>query len=213
MIENPSPEHTMNSLDTLFFDPWVGNRYSAGFKGRRVLLLGESHYLDPDSQGYSEHGFTSAVVQRWAMTGPTAPYFTKVSRLLLGGSIPSIGERTAFWESVVFYNYVQAWVGSGPRQRPTPANWATGEAGLRVVMNAFAPEVIVVLGSDLWWHVANALPHKPGSIAGTFISGPTTIAVVNHPSSSFTYAKWKPIVEAAFSLAAMRGIGSQEPSS
>jgi hypothetical protein len=196
---NPSTHVESNeahSSDALFFEPWIGQRHSEGFAGRRVLLLGESHYLDAD--GYEPRNFTSGVIQRWAIKGPTAPYFTRICRLMLGGPIPSLTERTTFWDSVVFYNYVQAWVGTGPRQRPTPANWATGEPGLRSVMTAYSPEVMIVLGADLWWHVAQTIAHQPGKILGTFSSGQTMIAAIDHPSSGFSYARWRPVVDAAF---------------
>jgi hypothetical protein len=195
-----------HSSDVLFFEPWIGKRHSEGFAGRRVLLLGESHYLD--GEGYEPRTFTTGVIQRWAITGPTAPYFTRICRLILGGAIPSLVERTAFWNSVVFYNYVQAWVGTGPRQRPTPANWATGEVGLRSVMTAYSPQVMIVLGADLWWHVARTLAPTPGKFVGTFSSGTTTIAAVHHPSAGFSYARWKPVVDAAFAGKHSAGVGT-----
>jgi hypothetical protein len=32
------------------FLPWIGNRYEFGFRGRRLLILGESHYPWEDEE-------------------------------------------------------------------------------------------------------------------------------------------------------------------
>src|SRR5437870_2486992 len=115
----------MPSFPNCFFQPWVGDHYwTTGFHGLRVLLLGESHY-GPDI--YEPGSFTQDVVCRYAVDGPTLRFFTVACRVVQGGGRPSITERTAFWHAIAFYNYIQDWVGTGPRQRPTPAQWRVSQ--------------------------------------------------------------------------------------
>jgi hypothetical protein len=188
----------------LFFEPWVGPQYrSAGLDRCRLLILGESHY---GSEKWDPPGeFTRAVIKRWAIDGPTGRFFTVTCRLVRGGEIPSVEQRTSFWNSVAFFNYVQDWVGEQPRDRPKPEQWAKSAEPFRRVLRELQPHAILVLGQDLWWHVSQAVtPAKPAHApAGSPLSElpgfePKPLAcAVNHPSSAgFQYEKWRPSVDA-----------------
>ncbi|HEX9484175.1 MAG TPA: hypothetical protein VF929_06320 [Gemmatimonadaceae bacterium] len=196
-------------MDACLFEPWKGSSYKDGWRGLRVLLLGESHYREV-GKDYSPRDFTSGVVRRWAIDGPTARFFTTTCRAMTGGGIPTLTERTAFWESVAFYNYVQAWVDGGPRSRPTAADWATGPTPFQSVLESLKPDCILVLGQELWWNVP-----RPASETAVLLaqSGTVTIrlyqvvgrqipaGMIHHPSSGFSQARWRPHIAALMEYA------------
>lgn len=198
------------------FEPWRGSSYDMGWRGLRILLLGESHYREVDKD-YSPVGFTSGVVRRSAIDGPTERFFTTIYRAVTGGAIPSVAERSTFWESVAFYNYVQAWVGVGPRYRPTSADWGTGPAPFQSVLESLKPDCVLVLGQELWRNIPHAanettVPLVPSGTAviRLYQTGTRQIpaAMIHHPSSAFLQARWRPHVEALMDFARVRENGS-----
>ena len=194
----------MRDFAGCFFEPWVGQEYGAGSQHLRLMLLGKSHYGDyiaPDARV-----FTSEVVKRYAVDGPTISYFTIAYRAATGKPIPGADERQAFWHSVAFYNYVQCYVGTGPRQRPTPSDWATGRLPFAKTIDELAPHCVLVLGRELLWHVQNdqALVRTRNADVFTYESPSgkrATVGGIKHPTGGFSYARWRPTVEAMFATA------------
>src|SRR5471030_2176089 len=196
-------------FESCTFEPWRGNRFDEGWRGKRVLLLGESHYAgggikaDTGPQPSSKN-FTSDVIQKWALGETRAKYFTLVAGLL--GAEPS--HREEFWNRVAFYNYVQGIVGNAARQRPTEEMWNAGYQPFCDVLDELRPQVVVVLGHDLW----NRLPGKEKQAAGlaggpateqTVLTTPkghrTILGMTNHPSSfGFSPKEWKAQVDSLF---------------
>lgn len=125
--------------DGVFFRPFVGASYAGGgLFGKRIMVLGESHYCD---EGCADCGsclrhrecmeFTSGVVeqyldrdverQRWMQT------LLKFERSLVGCETDQ-AQSQRIWQSVVFYNYLQVAMG-GPREAGTAAQYRqAGEA-------------------------------------------------------------------------------------
>lgn len=38
-------------MDNVFFTPYIGPNYPQGYKGKKILALGESHYINDDDEG------------------------------------------------------------------------------------------------------------------------------------------------------------------
>ena len=130
--------------DGVFFRPFVGASYAGGgLFGKRIMVLGESHYCD---EGCADCGsclrhrecmeFTSGVVeqyldrgverQRWMQT------LLKFERSLVGCETDQ-AQSQRIWQSVVFYNYLQVAKG-GPREAGTAAQYRQAGAALFDVM-------------------------------------------------------------------------------
>ena len=103
------------------FRPWVGENYfSKGFRGKRLLVLGESHHCSCLSEGKcpscskdymkSEcHSFTEDVINDYVYHYSGQPYeqtFLCFERALYGKEL-SQQEREDLWNSIIFYNYIQ----------------------------------------------------------------------------------------------------------
>jgi len=128
------------------FRPWIGKRYEKReLFGLRTLLLGESHYGEP---GEENEDFTIDVVRYWGQK-QRLRFFTITAKFLLGkaaGEWLSDEERSDFWEKVVFYNYVQEFVGGGSRIRPTSEMWENSKSSF----------LFLALQENLWVKIA---PH------------------------------------------------------
>ena len=159
------------------FDPWVGSRYEAGGShGIRILILGEAHYGEADD---AHQEFTQDIVRTYGQESRFA-FFTRVQSLIENreGYIPDI-ERGAFWEGVAFYNFVQEFPGSTPRIRPTAKMWQDAIAPYFATISELDPELIIILGDELWEHV----PYDEKK---------TPLCGISHPSSyGFDTDKWK----------------------
>jgi hypothetical protein len=138
------------------FQPWQGKRYRTGIAGKRILVLGESHYHSCDTPGDSCNGLSSeeqdARHQRLTMSEvewwKDHPHSTPLST-----AIPKLFEmnKSEFWERVAFYNYVQTF-SSAARVRPSTEAWGDDIAveSFQEVLDALEPDRILVLGKDLW---------------------------------------------------------------
>ena len=146
--------------DGVFFRPFVGASYAGGgLFGKRIMVLGESHYCD---EGCADCGsclrhrecmeFTSGVVeqyldrgverQRWMQT------LLKFERSLVGCETDQ-AQSQRIWQSVVFYNYLQVAMG-GPREAGTAAQYRQAGEVLFDVMEKYQPECLIVWGNRLW---------------------------------------------------------------
>lgn len=148
------------NLVGVVFDPWVGSKYEASDRfGVRVLVLGESHYGKPSELCTA---FTSNVVRTWAQSRPD-PFFTKVSRVLLGLEEDSPLDddvRAGVWEHVAFYNYIQHLVGDSAAKRPTSEMWAAAAAPFLGILKELRPEAVLVLGRAVEQHLPTDLPKE-----------------------------------------------------
>lgn len=167
------------------FEPWIGSEYQAeGIDGLRVLILGESHYGAPPERP----SFTSEIIAKWGQR-KRSKFFTVTQRLVSldasRGYVP-MHSRREFWEKVAFYNYVQKFVGTKARQRPTAEHWENAKQPLLLTIQELKPDVLVVLGKETEAHLPTLPSHIP-------------VAYVSHPSGrGFSYNKWQPVVRAAF---------------
>ena len=163
--------------------PWVGSLYeSEGYRGRRILILGESHY-GGDGCHYPE--VTREGIQDMALKKGHLPFFSRTQRIIVGGRGGFTSEeRHDFWHRVAFANYVQTAL-ERPGSRPSWEMWsAASEQFLRTV-EELRPDVIVALGIEL----GRNLPKVPDGV---------TLCVVQHPSSiGFTYEPWQERVASA----------------
>lgn len=129
----------------IIFQPWIGSRYYADNRfGQRVLVLGESHYGD-DSEISSD--FTSRVVQDLAKNQRSS-FFTKVSKVLLGLNSDhwlDDKERGDVWEHVAFYNFIQGFVSTEARVRPSDEMWENSKEPFLELINTLKPQIILAM--------------------------------------------------------------------
>ena len=102
--------------------PWVGEHYNAGFLGKRLLVLGESHYDKWEDEKHElGQNITRECIQD-VFKRDGAQFWRYLEQALLNqgrkdGWAPSGGEP--LWNQFAFFNFVQSPVQGGPRVRPT----------------------------------------------------------------------------------------------
>ena len=146
--------------NNIFFQPFVGKDYAdGGIFGKRIMVLGESHYCDEgcadcgDCRLHREcMGFTQGVLrdyldegterQNWMRT------FVKFERSLVGEETDQ-AMRLKIWNSVVFFNYLQVAMG-GPREAGTSAQYRQAGEAFFEVINKYQPEYVIAWGNRLW---------------------------------------------------------------
>ena len=153
-------------MSHICFRPWIGKNYlTEGYKGKRVLVLGESHYCP---QELSQNGRCYPICKKELMNevcfSQTEVAISEFITDYVGrgdqqtylcferamtGKILTLVEREEFWNSIMFYNYIQ-FCQSGPR-KPLPSEyWADSEKAFQEILEKYAPDYIVVWGSRLY---------------------------------------------------------------
>lgn len=178
------------------FKPYIGKDYHK--QNFKILTLGESHYFgEKDLNDYKNKAnriqeITNKVVNEYLAYLKTKKgfanwmnTFTKygnafVNTLLSGGLLE-------FWESISFYNYVQAPT-SGPRKSPLKEEFESSYQAFEEVVSLLKPDLIILWGDRLW----NQFPKK--DYKSFFKNGQEVhyldliykvpIFVVKHPSST-----------------------------
>ena len=148
--------------------PWIGKDYSAGFRGRHILVLGESFYCDdcdpcilaPDSEcrqmprktvdDYLSYRKGEGEYRSWMKT------FIVFERAVYGHET-TVEECLAFWNAVIFDNYVQTPVPAS-RTAPTAAQWEQAVPVFSRLLSEYRPDRIIPWGDRLY----NKLPPLDG---------------------------------------------------
>lgn len=185
------------------FNPWVGTAYQKGINGKRVMVLGESHYC-ADPADATPNMTTDIISDLFDDESEHEGYkntYTKFIRALVGRDISTVAEKRAAWNSVLFYNYVQTPI-SGARVRPTTAEFNASADAFFEVLEQYRPDVVLVWGYDLY----NNLPRKGAQ--GADAEGAETwiyelsngkrveLLRMLHPSAGYSPSEWhKPIMD------------------
>lgn len=146
--------------------PWVGSQFknpNNKFGGRKILIVGESHYSDNESIGQAIPDITEATIKSY-IKGASIPFFTKIVTFLTGvpASENNWSDIRNTWEHLAFYNYIPVVAAAGPREFDRRL-WALGEVEYLTVLSEVAPDLIVVLGFRLWDNAYHR--HTDGNIS------------------------------------------------
>ena len=120
----------------VIFSPWVGKHYHTGWNGKRMMVLGESHYCASSEEAVPQitnRTITDLMDADSEHEGYKNTY-TKFANALAGKFL-SFDERKRLWHSVLFYNYVQVPM-SGARIPPTTQEFAQSETAFFEVLVA-----------------------------------------------------------------------------
>jgi hypothetical protein len=159
------------------------------------MLLGESHY---DTEGAKTAGFTKTVVSRVVKCqdkGYRSRLFSKTARLFLKAAEGRCADRCdchAFWQNVLFYNFIQEYVDEDPRIRPTKVMWEDSKNtnAFDEVVCIHRPDLILVLGKELSSYVEKCAIMKSPHIVSV---------AIHHPASwGWKYERWTQCLKDAF---------------
>jgi hypothetical protein len=170
-------------MDDVFFRPWIGENYKANgfnFNGKHIhiLVLGESipcggcgdnecWFDKEDMEGKAEweecrNKIINTVKDFLANPSGTYRRFTNIFM----GHKCTPEETQMFWDSIVFYEYVQVALekrGISPKQD----QWETGEKPFFEILAEYNPDVIIAWGKRLW---DNNMPPKFSFTDNSFLN-------------------------------------------
>ena len=156
----------MNS--NIFFQPFVGKNYvNGGIFGKRIMILGESHYCDEECV--------------------------------------DCGDSRLIWNSVIFFNYLQAAMG-GPREAGTAEQYHQAGKAFFEVIEKYQPEYVIVWGKRLWNNLPNVgwqdgddivVDGYPVATGAYLLSNGKQVKVmaVNHPSVGYSWDYWHKVIQ------------------
>ena len=212
--------------NNVFFQPFVGKDYAnGGIFGKRVMILGESHYCDEactdcgDCRLHREcMTFTQDVLRDYLYEGKERQNwmrtFLKFERSLVGEETDQ-AMRLRIWNSVIFFNYLQVAMG-GPRQAGTGEQYSQANAAFLDVIEKYQPEYIIVWGKRLWNHLPgddwchdNVSGVRWMDCDDIEVEGTCTpnglymmpnrkcvkVLVVNHPSVGYPWDYWHQVIQ------------------
>lgn len=183
------------------FLPWIGKNWGDSanrLSGRKILLLGESHYSREDEAGQADPDGTLKTFDLHVLSDRSLPFFTKLLQTISGRKKHSMTTREVrdFWDSVAFYNYVPVYVSEGPRISPTNEMFESGAAPFNQVMDRLKPEIVVVCGHRLWWWLLKNAGYRDDPAKSSSLSIGGALAVrIKHPSTGFSSDHWHSVLK------------------
>lgn len=153
--------------DEVRFIPYWGDLYWGGLDGRRVLLLGESHYRREGASDSLEvtRPFTQDHFREMALparNGRDGPFFKALDLILTGRQDFRLQDAAETWRRVAFLNLSQAFAGSQANHRPrSQALRDGGNVLVNDILPVLNPDVVLVLGRTAWRFFRHGEP-RPG---------------------------------------------------
>lgn len=205
------------------FLPFVGENYEHGISfdkdgnlvlgtkenpGKKVLVLGESHYCDEELSDEELSSFTREVLDcylnseeryRWMST------FVKFERAL-SNTVTNVEDSKSIWNHLIFYNYLQLLL-RGARIAGDSEDYEEAKTPFFAILKQYQPDYIIVWGRRLF----DNLPYENG-VEGkcmpiininswSYKIGDKMIKVlpIYHPSVGFSWDYWHKIIVVFFS--------------
>jgi len=207
---------SISNISGLHFQPWVGKEYDT--KGR-LLLLGESHYLDDEpneeddfSIGYGD--MTIEVIRDGHLAGKDmrTPFFRNIGFLFYPDDCFKI------WNEVAFANAIQIGLPKAKSQ-PGTREIETIAPAFQLLLDGLKPEKVMVLSKRMWFQ--NWIPEDRGQFVShivengkrstvwqyEYVGGRCLAVAIAHPSRmrGNSYNKWKPLVDNFLSMPLSKG--------
>lgn len=184
-----------------YFTPWAGKDYGRNSRfGLALMILGESHYIKPET--ILSQGYTCQCIDEISRDNPRVrtwrhPFYSKIYRLITERTRSSgiaDGDFKSFWDSLLFYNFVQDSVGTRPRVAPTSAMWSDSKEAFFTVLSKYEPDCILILGGRLWnaLHFLKCIEDTNGRMGKVPLTDDRKIlsAVITHPTGrGFNYTE------------------------
>jgi len=155
-------------MENVFFLPWVvRENYNRGYDGKKILVLGESHYRNKKCDKNCDCGktkkcldYTKNVVkqflkyikskenkgkekhEKWMDT------FYKFTNVFLGKEKVNYEDLENFWNNIVFYNYVQKAMKRSKNkiERPTNDDFDESKKAFSEILEEYKPDLVIIWG-------------------------------------------------------------------
>lgn len=194
-------------MKNVFYLPFIGKNYEQGFKNKKVLVVGASHYCNENCEGIdcpSEceerdmrtltidviEGIRDRVMETYTKT------FTSFERAMVGDIFKNEQERIDFWESIAFFNYCQRPL-SSPNDKYNYELLSSSFDAFKDVINEYKPDIIITWGKNVENIISEKIncteitTHEMGKIYSFNNNGTQIIyCPIQHPSVGFSWENW-----------------------
>ena len=197
------------------FTPWVGKNYEQGFRGKKILILGDSHYCAKDenrndacrSKGNCSYDcmnercykMTYDLIRgeymeyrsgRAKSAGHLQTILTFEKNLF--GYTPTPQESIDFWNSVIFYNYIQHSQYKPRGRRDTKAEEIDDyKEAFKEVLAEYQPDYIIIWSKFLF--TQDWLPDGAFEAPDYTLNAEYNGVIYNTPVRTFKLDGGKPI--------------------
>ncbi len=136
-------------VGSLKWIPFIGANYYNGVCGKKILLVGESHYHENNKQSIDKHNnanFTKIVVNELAINRHywSTKMFSNLHRAFIGNDN---FDTNKFWDSLAFYNFVQRPMITN-KGRPSKRDYIIGWNTFFDIVNILKPDVCIFIGTS-----------------------------------------------------------------
>lgn len=179
-----------------------------GLDGRRLLILGESHYESTlgEVSTNAQCKLTWDVIERAIRGDAGYSFYSKVESAVLGRALNSPAPSLDFWKRVAFYNFVPRLLETSG-ERPSRLDLQNGATLFFELLRLIKPNAVLVTGVTVWNAISKFFPAEAQSTqlnsdlpSNTWrwerlSLGPILATWTVHPSYSgkikFTDASWR----------------------
>lgn len=179
---------------------WKGEEYADGLEGRRVMIVGNSHWLsenEPDTEGETLKVIGNVISGQWR----DIDFFNHIRDYF------GFRQHAEFWKRVAFMNYAPWAIGLGHQRYAQLGGDMVPAAKerLRREVDLLKPDLVFVLSKKIRWampemsYLNEALPLPDSNVATLPTSPSTRILLLRHTQGA-PKAKMIETVAAALAL-------------
>lgn len=216
MIKNEQIDKELQKAGAKFL-PFVGDQYSYGISfndngelvlgteakpGKKVLVLGESHYCDEDLSDEELSSFTREVLDCYLKSEERYSWmrtFLKFERALSNADTNI--DSKSIWNHLMFYNYLQCPL-RGLRMAGDSRRYEDATTPFFAILKKYKPDYIIVWGRRLFVNLPSEnvqegeyMPSIEINIWSYQIDGHTIMVLpVVHPSGGFLWGYWHEVI-------------------
>ncbi len=216
MIKNEQIDKELQKAGVKFL-PFVGDQYSYGISfndngelvlgteakpGKKVLVLGESHYCDEDLSDEELSSFTREVLDCYLKSEERYSWmrtFLKFERALSNADTNI--DSKSIWNHLMFYNYLQCPL-RGLRMAGDSRRYEDATTPFFAILKKYKPDYVIVWGRRLFVNLPSEnvqegeyMPSIEISIWSYQIDGHTIMVLpVVHPSGGFLWGYWHEVI-------------------
>jgi hypothetical protein len=203
--------------------PWVGRRWKELDPKHRLLIIGESHYIEERPEQSIESiiqlesankEFTREVIWECPVSGWwNNRTLENISRTILNAENRRASE---FWQNISYYNHIQRLMRYQARsERPTAEDFSTGWNAFMVIAEKLRPSACIFLGSEARHSFYHAMTENRGTFENvirgdrvgrcfayharvTISDHSVPLLWIQHPSRYFNTTKWHRLIHYQF---------------
>jgi len=158
---NKQLDQKFDELEGLTWYPWIGDEYFSANENNRILIVGESHFLDDTKESIEKHNrkdFTRIVVKEIGIERNyyKTKIFPNFHKAIFGNDNFN---SSAFWNSVSFYNFIQRPL-SSKNTRPMTTDFREGWQNFFDVINIIKPRTCIFIGNSSADHLGKEIKNS-----------------------------------------------------